>query len=109
MKNPIVGSKTKSAENTSNIISASQNSLSQNTPNPFSSNTEIAYVLSDEVRNAAIYIYDMNGRQLKSIPLYSKGQGYITVNSNELKPGMYLYSLIADGQLIDTKRMVLTD
>jgi hypothetical protein len=47
--------------------------------------------------------------QLKSIGLHQKGEGSIAIEGNELKPGMYLYALIADGQIIDTKKMVLTD
>ena len=30
-------------------------------------------------------------------------------SGGDLHPGMYLYSLIADGRLVDTKRMVLTE
>ena len=83
--------------------------LLQNSPNPFSVSTKIEYYLPDDIKTAKIYIYDMNGAQLKSIPLNQKGNGSITINGNELKAGMYMYSLIADGQVVDTKRMILTD
>jgi len=83
--------------------------LYQNSPNPFSVSTKIEYYLPADVQKATIYIYDMNGTQLKSIPLNQKGNGSITINGNELKAGMYMYSLIADGQVVDTKRMILTD
>jgi hypothetical protein len=36
------------------------------------------------------------------------GEGEIVINANELKQGMYVYSLLVDNQLVDTKRMVLT-
>ena len=99
----------------SNLKSASistgveENSLYQNTPNPFSVSTTIRYSLSQNVNNAMINIYNMNGMQLKSISLHHKRDGNVTINGGEFKAGMYLYSLIADGQIIDTKRMVLTD
>lgn len=83
--------------------------LYQNTPNPFSQTTTISYSLADNVQKAMICIYDMNGAQLKCFPLNITTTGRITINGNELKPGMYMYSLITDGQLIDTKRMVLTN
>jgi len=51
----------------------------------------------------------MNGTQLKSIPLNQKGNGSITINGSELKAGMYMYTLITDRQVVDTKRMILTD
>jgi hypothetical protein len=82
--------------------------LSQNAPNPFSQSTTIGYYLPESTNNSTIYVYDMNGVQIKSYPLASKGNGSITINGYELKPGMYLYALIADGQEIATKRMILT-
>lgn len=85
------------------------NELRQNTPNPFSQTTSIGYSLSDNVQKAMICIYDMNGAQLKCIPLDRTAAGNILINGNEFKAGMYMYSLIADGQLVDTKRMVLTE
>jgi len=51
----------------------------------------------------------MNGTQLKSIELHPKGNGSITINGGEFNAGMYIYTLIADGQVIDTKQMILTD
>lgn len=85
------------------------NELHQNTPNPFSQTTTLGYSLADNVQKAMICIYNMNGTQLKCIPLSNTTTGSITINGNELKPGMYMYSLITDGQLVDTKRMVLTE
>ncbi len=82
--------------------------LSQNTPNPFNQTSKIDYYLPDEMRNAVLYIYNMKGLQIKTIPIQTKGNGNITINSSELSPGMYIYTLIADGKEIDTKRMILT-
>jgi len=89
--------------------SSEQNLLFQNAPNPFSQSTTIEYSLAENVQKAMICVYDMNGSQLKCIPLNLTGYGNITINGSEFKAGMYMYSLISDGQLIDTKRMVLTD
>jgi hypothetical protein len=83
--------------------------LDQNAPNPFSQTTQIGYYLPDAVKKAALFIYDMNGTQLKVFSISQKGKGSIIINGSELRPGMYLYSLIADGKEIDTKRMILTD
>jgi hypothetical protein len=83
--------------------------LYQNVPNPFSQSTTISYYLPEDIQRALICIYDMNGLQLKCIPLNQKGTSSINISSNALKAGMYMYSLIADGQLVDTKRMVLTE
>jgi hypothetical protein len=82
--------------------------LKQNNPNPFTENTVIEYSLPETVQTANIYIYDMNGKQIEQIALTERGESSVTVNGGELSAGMYLYSLIADGQVIDTKRMILT-
>jgi hypothetical protein len=83
--------------------------LFQNSPNPFSESTEIKYFLDENVSKAMINIYNMNGTQLKSIQLHQRGDGSITINGNEFKAGMYMYTLIADGQVVDTKQMILTN
>ena len=82
--------------------------LKQNSPNPFTENTVIEYTLPESIQNANIYIYDMNGKQIEQIALTERGESSVTVNGGELSAGMYLYSLIADGLVIDTKRMILT-
>jgi hypothetical protein len=50
----------------------------------------------------------MNGLQVDEYPISSFGIGSVIVSAGHLEAGMYLYSLIADGQVIDTKRMILT-
>jgi len=82
--------------------------LDQNVPNPFNTATTIGYYLPTTVSNASIYVYDMNGVQLKSYSINQRGKGNITIQGSELNAGMYLYALIADGKVIDTKRMILT-
>lgn len=83
--------------------------LYQNTPNPFSQNTEIRYYLPTSAGKSLLNIYDMNGLQIKSISITMYGEGSVTINGSELRPGMYLYALIIDGKEIATKRMILTD
>jgi len=83
--------------------------ISQNNPNPFKSNTVIKYFVPNESIKAAIYFYDMQGLQKKVISLDLKGESSIVINGGEFQPGMYLYSLIIDNKVIDTKRMILTN
>ncbi|MDR0683067.1 MAG: tail fiber domain-containing protein [Dysgonamonadaceae bacterium] len=83
-------------------------SLQQNTPNPFSQNTQIKYYLPATIKTAYLCIYDLQGAQLKQTAIPERGEGAYTLYGSELKAGIYLYSLIADGQEVDTKRMILT-
>ena len=82
--------------------------LYQNAPNPWSSETVIRYRLPDNVSRADIYIYDMQGAQIKSIPATGRGESQVTLTAHDLKAGMYLYALVADGALVDSKQMILT-
>lgn len=82
--------------------------LYQNAPNPWSSETVIRYRLPQHVATATIYIYDMQGAQLKSIPARGRGESQVSLTASDLKAGMYLYALVADGKLIDSKQMILT-
>jgi hypothetical protein len=82
--------------------------LEQNNPNPFNTSTIINFALPKTIMNAAIYVYNMNGEQLNNYAISTKGKGSIVINGSEYNAGMYLYALIADGKVIDTKRMILT-
>lgn len=83
--------------------------LYQNVPNPFSQNTIIKCYIPDGTINANIYIYDMQGTQIKKIQINGKGNENITIQGSELRAGMYMYTLIIDGKEIDTKKMILTN
>lgn len=82
--------------------------VEQNAPNPFDSETVIRYGLADDVSEACLCIYDLQGKQVKRIDLADR-QGQVVIAASELSAGMYIYSLIADGQEVDSHRMILTD
>jgi len=84
------------------------NILNQNVPNPFNLETHISFSISSKISNASINIYNLQGTQIKSYKI-DKGVSQIVIKGSELNPGIYLYCLIADGSIIDTKRMVLTE
>lgn len=86
---------------------AKKNILYQNTPNPAKEQTIIRYRLADNAKDAAICIFDMQGKMLKKIPVSSDNDS-VTINGYELGQGMFLYSLIINGQEIDTKKMIIT-
>ncbi|MFA7401800.1 MAG: T9SS type A sorting domain-containing protein [Bacteroidales bacterium] len=82
--------------------------LYQNIPNPFNTDTRISYYLPATVQTAYLYIYNLNGTQLKSYTLTLRGVQAVTVYASELPAGMYLYTLVVDNVIIDSKRMILT-
>ena len=82
--------------------------LYQNNPNPFTEATVISYIVPVEAQQAAIYIYNMVGEQLSKYDISVFGEGNVTISANELYAGTFLYSLVVDGKLIDTKQMIIT-
>ena len=86
--------------------------LHQNYPNPFNPITTLSYDLPEEAM-VNITIYDMMGRQVKTLVNGSQTAGYRTVQwnatNNAGKPasaGLYLYTIQA-GDYTQTKKMVL--
>lgn len=82
--------------------------LYQNTPNPFDSQTTIRFEIPESVQNAQLHLCNMTGTLLKTLQINQRGVGDVIINGNEFNPGMYLYSLVCDGRIVDTKQMLLT-
>jgi hypothetical protein len=51
----------------------------------------------------------MQGEQIKQIAVNERENTTVTIEGHSLKAGMYLYTLIADGKEVDTKRLILTE
>lgn len=94
------------SENTETLKTAR---LYQNSPNPFTTETQIKCFIPDNAKNAQLIIYNMQGTQLRKHPINSTGEINVKINAYEFTAGMYLYALIVDGKEIDVKRMILTD
>lgn len=83
------------------------NQLFQNSPNPFERQTTIRFNIRSMQAKAAILVMDLSGKQIASYPITARGEGNVMVDGSNFQPGMYLYSLVVDGQEVDTKKMVL--
>lgn len=81
--------------------------LYPNSPNPFSERTQIRFTLPDNISKAQICIFDMAGKLQKQIPVDASMQS-ISIDGYELSAGLYLYSLIVEGQEVETRRMILS-
>ena len=80
--------------------------LNQNVPNPFAERTIISYSIPETVSKAQINFYDGQGKLINSVDIVERGIGQINVFASDLSTGVYTYSLVADGQVVSTKRMV---
>ena len=85
--------------------------LSQNFPNPFNPSTTFRFSLT-RAAIVSLLIYDMRGRLVETIvkdQVFSAGVKDYTrdFSSTALSSGAYFYSLIVNGQLVDTKKLML--
>ncbi len=79
--------------------------LLQNIPNPSDHQTTINYYLPDHYGSASLEFYSYSGQQITTVPIKDSGRGSLRVDISNLPNGNYTYSLIVDGQVIDTKTM----
>lgn len=86
-----------------------ENYVLNNTPNPFRNETVISYTIPGHVNNAFINIYDLSGRELLKKQINNSGNGQININAKELYNGTFIYSLIVDGKLVKTSKMIITN
>ena len=80
--------------------------LNQNVPNPFAESTVITYSIPETVAKAQIHFYDGLGKLINTVDITERGAGSLNVYANDLSSGVYTYSLVADGKIVSTKRMV---
>lgn len=83
--------------------------LNQNFPSPAYSITTIPCVIPENRVSAYLQLCNMMGMVVMKIPITSAGQNSIDINTTELANGIYMYSLIVDGRLVDTKRMIISN
>lgn len=83
--------------------------MSQNEPNPFTHETVVKYTLPQTVSNAFMAVYDLTGKQITTFPITDKGSSSVTITSEKLTAGIYIYSIVADGKVVDSKRMIVAE
>jgi hypothetical protein len=80
--------------------------LDQNVPNPFAEQTVINFSIPETVKKAQIHFYDGQGKLMQSVDVADRGLGSLTVFGSDLSTGVYTYTLVADGQVVATKKMM---
>lgn len=82
--------------------------LQQNFPNPFHQQSDIQYYLPNDVQSAHLLISDLNGQVIKTYEVQGQGIGKVVVDGTAFGAGLYIYTLIVNEKVVDTKQMVLT-
>lgn len=90
-------------------ISSDVAKLAQNVPNPTKNGTSISYYLPKSTKTASIEVYNISGQLVKSLPLHEKGNGTITLSGSDLQSGTYVYTMMTDGKVAGSKKMIIRD
>ncbi|NQU88350.1 MAG: CotH kinase family protein [Mariniphaga sp.] len=97
-------------ESSDKILFTDNNILYQNYPNPFSGTTIIPYSLSER-GFVQITVYDMMGKQIKSLVNQNQEAGtYKTeFNTGDLSNGIFIYTMHINHSPVKTRRMVVSE
>lgn len=98
----------KSSSNLTEVVLENSNTvlLEQNVPNPFAESTTINYYIPENIKYAQLLFSDNFGRIIKTVDIETSGAGTIKVYASNLSQGTYTYSLVVDGKVVETKKMV---
>ena len=91
------------------ILNANEFVLLQNVPNPFAERTTITYLIPTDATRAEIVFHNALGQQVKSVSIKDTGAGSLNVFAADLSTGIYTYTLVIDGNVVDSKKMTKTD
>ncbi|MEO5673142.1 MAG: tail fiber domain-containing protein [Chitinophagales bacterium] len=95
-----------SSDQTIELKSALSPSLGQSVLNPHSIQSTIPYYVPAESNEAKIIFKDQLGREVNAVHIVGRGQGQLTIMTSQLEDGIYIYSLVVDGKVVDTKKMI---
>jgi hypothetical protein len=82
--------------------------LYQNQPNPYGEKTVIKYFLPATTAAAQLKVFSATGIEVLHRDLAGKGSGEVELSGREFAAGTYVYQLVVDGRVVDTKKLVLT-
>ncbi|WP_298513481.1 tail fiber domain-containing protein [uncultured Kordia sp.] len=80
-------------------------SMDQNRPNPFTNQTTINYTLPSNAK-ATISVFDMSGKFIRDYNV-SNEKGQVVIRSSEIGKGMFIYSLVSNGEIMISKKMIV--
>ncbi|MCC6866094.1 MAG: SBBP repeat-containing protein [Ignavibacteria bacterium] len=88
---------------------ATEYKLHQNYPNPFNPNTIIKYEIIKNNSQVNLSVFDITGRGLTVLVDEKQNNGVyeIKFNANSFSSGVYFYRLTVNGNIVDTRKMIL--
>ena len=94
------------SENTMVTYTESPNVTFTLYPNPSDNDVFLDYVLDESIENAQLEVYDLTGKLITRQAL-EDNQNTLQIETYGLERGVYIYSIIAKGQLLGTGKFIL--
>ncbi|MES2630269.1 MAG: M28 family peptidase [Bacteroidota bacterium] len=85
--------------------------LLSNRPNPFDETTTIGFIVHNELtyKSASIQVTDLQGKLIKQLPVkIQKGLNEVSYEHGYNTTGTFIYQLVIDGRVIDSRKMIFT-
>jgi len=83
--------------------------LYQNYPNPFNPKTNIKYQITNNNSNVKLVVFNIQGKQIAVLVNQKQSAGTYEVdwNAADYPSGVYFFTLSVEGNIVDTKKMIL--
>lgn len=81
--------------------------LEQNAPNGFSQSTAIRFFIPQDVKEAVINVYSVDGIKVGSYPVQDRGESTLRLAADQFTNGVFVYDLITDGKSNGAKKMMV--
>ena len=89
------------------FFGARQSTISSPSPNPARNFANFNYEIPFGASQAAMVVRDLTGRVVLDVPL-NVDDNRFQLNTSGLSNGIFLYSLVVDGQTVVTRRLMVT-
>lgn len=104
------GSQLMKSKQTAAIENAEHDSsifLGQNYPSPVTNETFVDITIPENIHKASLFIYDTKGTKIKQEDIARRGTTTMRIDTSNLSTGIYVYSLVANGKVAQTRRMIV--
>lgn len=82
--------------------------ISAMSPNPVTETGKFTFELYNQPNTSEIVIYNLIGEEVQRMNLESK-VGFVLINASDFESGLYFYSLVVDGQVAATQKVLIAD
>lgn len=106
---PILVKTINELNNRLSVLEGKNKAIEQPSKTKILSNTTSGLELkvNDNIKDAAVNVYNINGVFVKKIKVTNRGVFSIILSKEDLADGLYIYALVADGNIVSTKRVAI--